>query len=76
VIYRQAEQEEEMTARVVGLSSTEQRIIARELGQGEGLWRIEGRRFRVRHITSSAEWPLIQTDRAMGARAPVTTVRR
>jgi hypothetical protein len=68
VIYRQAEQEEELTARVVGLSSTEQRIIARELGQGEGLWRIEGRSFRVRHITSSTEWPLIQTDRAMGAR--------
>ena len=70
VIYRQAEQEEEMTARVVGLSSTEQRIIARELGQGEGLWRIEGRSFRVRHLTSATEWPLIQTDRAMGHRHP------
>jgi hypothetical protein len=73
VIYRQAEQEEELTAKVVGLSSTEQRIIARELGQGEGLWRIEGRSFRVRHLTSSTEWPLIQTDRAMGLRRPLTT---
>jgi hypothetical protein len=72
VIYRQAEQEEQMTARVVGLSSTEQRIIARELTQGEGLSRIEGRSFLVRHLTSPSEWPLIQTDRAMGHRHPHT----
>jgi type IV secretory pathway VirB4 component len=70
VVYRQAEQEEQLTARVVGLSSTEQRMIARELRQGEGLWRIEGRSFRVRHLTSSSEWPLIQTDGSMGERYP------
>jgi hypothetical protein len=69
VVYRQAERDLELTAEVLGLSDEEQHVVGSRLGQGEALWRLEGRSFRVRHLISSVEWPLIQTDRAMGARA-------
>jgi intein/homing endonuclease len=68
VVYRQAERDIALTAEVLGLSDEEQRVVGGRLGQGEALWRLEGRSFRVRHLISSVEWPLIQTDRAMGAR--------
>jgi intein/homing endonuclease len=68
VVYRQAERDLQLTAEVLGLSDEEQRVVGLRLGQGEALWRLEGRSFRVRHLISSVEWPLIQTDRAMGAR--------
>ena len=68
VVYRQAERDLELTAEILGLSDEEQRIVGGRLGQGEALWRLEGRSFRVRHLISSVEWPLIQTDRAMGTR--------
>lgn len=68
VVYRQAERDLELTAEILGLSDEEQRVVGGRLGQGEALWRLEGRSFRVRHLISSVEWPLIQTDRAMGAR--------
>ena len=68
VVYRQAERDLQLTAEILGLSDEEQRIVCSRLGQGEALWRLEGRSFRVRHLISSVEWPLIQTDRAMGSR--------
>ena len=68
VVYRQAERDLQLTAEVLGLSDEEQRVVGGRLGQGEALWRLEGRSFRVRHLISSVEWPLIQTDRAMGTR--------
>lgn len=69
VIYRQAEREAPLTADSLQLSSTERALIA-ELGQGEALWRVGERGFRVRHLIADAEWQLIQTDEAMGRRAP------
>jgi len=75
VVYRQAERDLELTAEVLGLSDEEQQVVGGRLGQGEALWRLEGRSFRVRHLISSVEWPLIQTDRAMGAR-PASAVGR
>ena len=75
VIYRQAERDVPLTAEVLGLSDEEQRIVGERLGQGEALWRLEARGFRVRHLISSIEWPLIQTDRAMGSRRPLTVAR-
>jgi hypothetical protein len=75
VIYRQDERDLELTAEVLGLSDEEQRIVGERLAQGEALWRVEGRSFRVRHLISSIEWPLIQTDRAMGARRALTVAR-
>ena len=75
VIYRQAERDVPLTAEVLGLSDEEQRIVGERLGQGEALWRLEARGFRVRHLISSIEWPLIQTDRAMGSRRALTVAR-
>jgi type IV secretory pathway VirB4 component len=75
VIYRQAERDLELTTEVLGLSDEERAIVGERLGQGEALWRIEARSFRVRHLISSIEWPLIQTDRAMGARRGTTAAR-
>jgi hypothetical protein len=69
VVYRQAERDLQLTAEVLGLSEEEQRVVGARLGQGEALWRLEGRSFRVKHLISSVEWPLIQTDRAMGTRS-------
>jgi hypothetical protein len=68
VVYRQAERDLQLTGEVLGLSDEELRIVGERLAQGEALWRVEGRSFRVRHLISSVEWPLIQTDRAMGTR--------
>jgi len=75
VVYRQAERDLKLTTDVLGLSDEEERIVGERLGQGEALWRVEGRSFRVRHLISSVEWPLIQTDRAMGTR-PARAVGR
>lgn len=69
VIYRQAEREAPLTADSLQLSSTERALIS-ELGQGEALWRVGERGFRVRHLIADAEWQLVQTDEAMGARTP------
>jgi hypothetical protein len=68
VVYRQAERDLELTAQVLGLSDEERAIVGERLGQGEALWRLESRSFRVRHLITNTEWPLIQTDRAMGTR--------
>lgn len=69
VVYRQAEREAPLTADSLQLSSTERALIS-ELGQGEALWRVGERGFRVRHLIADAEWQLVQTDEAMGPRSP------
>ncbi|MGZ4331029.1 MAG: hypothetical protein ACXVH3_26670 [Solirubrobacteraceae bacterium] len=69
MIYRQAEREAPLTADSLHLSSTERELIT-QLGQGEALWRVGERRFRVRHLIADAEWQLVQTDDGMGARRP------
>jgi hypothetical protein len=69
VIYRQAEPEAPVTADSLQLSSTERALIT-QLGQGEALWRVGERGFRVRHLIADAEWQLVQTDEGMGARHP------
>ena len=69
VIYRQAEREAPLTADALQLSSTERALIT-ELGQGEALWRVGERGFRVRHLIADAEWQLVHTDEGMGARQP------
>jgi hypothetical protein len=69
VIYRQAEREAPLTADALQLSSTERALIT-QLGQGEALWRVGERGFRVRHLIADAEWELVQTDEGMGARRP------
>ena len=70
VIYRQAEREAPLTADALQLSSTERALIT-ELAQGEALWRVGERGFRVRHLIADAEWKLVQTDEGMGARRPL-----
>jgi hypothetical protein len=69
VIYRQAEREAPLTADSLQLSSTERALIT-ELGQGEALWRVGERGFRVKHLIADAEWELVQSDEGMGARRP------
>jgi hypothetical protein len=69
VIYRQSEKEAPLTADALQLSSTERALIM-QLGQGEALWRVGERGFRVRHLIANAEWELVQTDEGMGIRRP------
>ncbi len=69
VIYRQAEREAPLTADSLQLSTTERTLIT-QLGQGEALWRVGERGFRVRHLIADAEWELVQTDEGMGMRIP------
>lgn len=52
-----------MTTELFGLSTEAELLSA--LGKGEALWLVGGRSFRVQHLTSDIEWPLVQTDRAM-----------
>ena len=70
VIYRQAEREAPLTADALQLSTTERALIT-ELTQGEALWRVGERGFRVRHLIADAEWKLVQTDEGMGSRRPL-----
>ena len=69
VVYRQAAQEVDLTARSLQLSSTERELLT-SLGQGEALWRVGERGFLVRHLIAAAEYDLVQTDEGMAARAP------
>ena len=69
IVYRQSAQATDLTTRALQLSSTERELLTR-LGQGEALWRVGERGFLVRHLIAAAEWPLVQTDEGMAARAP------
>lgn len=64
ILYQQETSEAPKTAAVLGLSSTEQAELP-NLQRGEGLWRIEGRAFIVRHTCTLAEWQAFDTDAHM-----------
>ncbi|WP_249011862.1 hypothetical protein [Conexibacter sp. DBS9H8] len=70
IIYRQHAQELPLSTEALGLSETERDLIG-SLEQGVALWRVGGRSFEVRHLLSDLEWELIDTDQAMGSRAPL-----
>ncbi|MGA2924409.1 MAG: hypothetical protein ABSG43_00230 [Solirubrobacteraceae bacterium] len=73
VIYRQDPSEVQTTARTLMLTSTERELLP-TLGQGEALWRVGERGFRVAHQVAAAEWDAINTDAAMGERRVRRTV--
>jgi hypothetical protein len=64
VLYRLKPADVPMATELFGLSTTQAELLPR-LGKGEALWLVGGRCFRVQHVTSQIEWPLVQTDRAM-----------
>lgn len=64
VIYQQETSEAPKTAAVLGLSITEQKELPM-LQRGEGLWRIGERAFVVRHLCTSEELELFDTNRRM-----------
>jgi type IV secretory pathway VirB4 component len=66
IIYAQEADEAKKTGRVLGLSSTETGQLP-QLDRGEGLWRIGERSFMVRHICTTAEMALFDTDARMEA---------
>jgi hypothetical protein len=64
VLYRLKPADVAMATELFGLSTTQAELLPR-LGKGEALWLVGGRCFRVQHVASEIEWPLVQTDRAM-----------
>jgi hypothetical protein len=66
VIYAQESGEATKTAAALGLSSTETRELP-GLAKGEGLWRIKERAFVVRHLCTSGELDLFDSDARMTA---------
>jgi hypothetical protein len=64
IIYAQESGEDAKTGAALGLSSTEIDQLA-SLAQGEGLWRIGERSFVVRHICTSGELALFDTNQRM-----------
>jgi hypothetical protein len=69
IIYQQETSEAPKTASVLGLSITEQRELP-SLQRGEGLWRIGERAFVVRHLCTSAELELFDTNSRMFNKDP------
>jgi hypothetical protein len=64
VLYHMKASDVPMATELFGLSTTEADVVTK-LGKGEALWLVAGRSFRVQHVYSDIEWPLVQTDRAM-----------
>ncbi|MCA1697386.1 MAG: hypothetical protein LC790_00150 [Actinobacteria bacterium] len=64
VLYHTKAADIALASELFGLSTTEAALLG-TLGKGEALWRVGGRSFRVQHVTSDIEWPLVRTDRAM-----------
>ncbi len=69
VIYHQDESQVELTRRLLGLSSTEARLITR-LAAGQALWRVGDRSFVVQHYRSRLEARLTDTDTGMRIELP------
>lgn len=61
VIYRQSPGDAALLAEVLGLSGAERDLVPR-LGRALGLWRIGARATVVRHLLSSWEAPLVETE--------------
>ena len=64
IVYAQESAEASRTGGVLGLSSTEIEQLV-ELDMGEGLWRIGERAFMVRHLCTTAELALFDTNARM-----------
>jgi hypothetical protein len=64
IVYAQESGEASRTGGALGLSSTEIGQLS-ELDMGEGLWRIGERSFMVRHLCTSAELALFDTNARM-----------
>jgi type IV secretory pathway VirB4 component len=64
VIYGQPPSERAGAAALLGLSETEEELVAR-LGRGVALWKVGGRAFLVQHRLSPHERQLVDTDARM-----------
>jgi type IV secretory pathway VirB4 component len=64
VVYHQDESQIELTARALGLTETEARLIA-TLSAGQALWKVADRSFLVQHQRSRIEARLTDTDTGM-----------
>ena len=64
VIYRQESDQLSATAKALGLTGTEQRLLP-GLGTGQGLWRIKERSFVVQHQMHPDELALFDTTTRM-----------
>jgi hypothetical protein len=64
IIYAQESGEDQKTGAALGLSSTEIDQLS-TLARGEGLWRIGERSFVVRHVCTSGELALFDTNQRM-----------
>jgi hypothetical protein len=68
IIYRQESDQLGATARTLGLTGTEQKLLP-TLSTGQGLWRIKDRSFIVQHQLHPAELALFDTTARMTGRA-------
>ncbi len=64
VLYHQDESQIELTRTLLGLSSTEARLLT-QLSSGQALWRVGTRSFVVQHCRSALETRLTNTDSGM-----------
>lgn len=67
ILYAQPAGEVEEAAELLELTAVERDLLGR-LGRGVALWKVGGHSSLVRHLVSSSERPLIDTDAAMGER--------
>lgn len=70
ILLRQAPDQLDLAAEVVGLSEPEKTIVG-QLARGRALWKVGGRTAVVHHLLSSAEVELCDTDARMTAHAAV-----
>jgi type IV secretory pathway VirB4 component len=64
IVYHQDESQVASTRELLGLSSTEARLLT-QLGSGQALWRVGARSFVVQHYRSRAELRFTNTDTGM-----------
>jgi type IV secretory pathway VirB4 component len=64
IVYHQDESQVELTRQLLGLSSTEARLLT-QLSSGQALWRVGSRSFVVQHCRSRMEMRLTNTDSGM-----------
>ncbi len=69
VIYRQESDQLGVTAKMLGLTTTERKLLP-SLGVGQGLWRIKERSFVVQQQLHPAELALFDTSARASGRAP------
>jgi hypothetical protein len=66
IVYAQEAGEDAKTGAALGLSTTETLQLS-SLARGEGLWRVGERSFVVRHVCTSGELALFDTNQRMGS---------